>query len=190
MKGRSFLIRFADDFVIGFELEEDARRVMEVLPKRFDRFGLKIHPDKTKLVPFGKPSFDEKTAKEDGTFDFLGFTHFWGKSRKGYWIIKRKTKGKRLSRFVKGVWQWCRDNRHEPLKEQYKMLCAKLRGHYQYYGICGNYSALQTVLKEVERAWKYWLSRRCQKGFINWEKFASSIKDKIPLPKPRIIHII
>ena len=190
MKGKSFLLRYADDFVIGFELEEDARRVMDVIPKRFERFGLAIHPEKTKMVQFSKPPFREKSAKDSGTFDFLGFTHYWAKSLKGFWVIKRKTIGKRLRRFVKGIWHWCRDNRHEPLLEQYNTLRVKLRGYYQYYGIRGNYKALEIVFEEAARAWQYWLSRRSHKSYINWKKFVSSIAGKMPLPRPRIIHSI
>lgn len=186
MKGRCFLIRFADDFIIGFELEEDAHRVMNILAKRFNRFGLTIHPDKTKLVRFSRPSIKETGGS--GTFDFLGFTHYWSKSRRGNWIIKRKTMGKRLRRFIKSIWEWCRANRHESPKEQYNMLCIKLRGYYQYYGIRCNYKALEKVYEETRYAWRYWLSRRSHKGNINWEKFASTIIDKLPLVRPRIIH--
>ncbi|MFQ5853937.1 MAG: reverse transcriptase domain-containing protein [Candidatus Binatia bacterium] len=190
MKGRCFLIRFGDDFIIGFELEEDARRVMGVLPKRFNRFSLTIHPEKTVLIEFKKPQLRENSAKGRGTFDFLGFTHYWAKSRRGYWVIKRKTVGKRLRRFMKEIWAWCRENRHEPLKEQYGMLCSKLRGYYQYYGIRGNFKMLEVVFEHTERAWRYWLSRRSHKGQINWQKFVDSLRNKLPLPKPRIIHNI
>ena len=190
MKGRCFLIRFADDFIIGFELKEDARRVMEVLPKRFNRFNLTIHPEKTALIDFNKPPFREKTAEYPGSFNFLGFTHYWTKSRRGFWVIKRKTVGKRLRRFVKGIWTWCRENRHDSLKEQYRTLCSKLRGYYQYYGIRGNYKMLEVVYEQTERAWRYWLSRRSHKGHITWQKFIDSLRKKLPLPKPRIIHSI
>lgn len=190
IKGRSFLIRFADDFIIGFELEADARRVMEALPKRFSRFNLTIHPEKTKLVRFTQPSYKEKTAEGNGTFDFLGFTHYWAKSLRGYWVIKRKTAGKRLRRFMKAIWAWCRENRHEPIKEQHEMLSSKLRGYYQCYGIRGNFRMLQLVFKHTERAWRYWLSRRSSKGFVNFEKFEAFFQKLLPLPKPRIIHRI
>jgi group II intron reverse transcriptase/maturase len=190
MKGRCFLIRFADDFVMGFEQEYDARRVMEVLPKRFNRFELTIHPEKTKLVRFQKPSRHERTAESSGTFDFLGFTHYWGKALRGYWVIKRQTAGKKLRGFMRRMWLWCRKNRHEPLEQQYEALCAKLRGHYQYYAIRGNYKMLEVAYKHVEKAWKYWLSRRSHKGYINWEKFEATRRRNMPLPRPRIIHSI
>ena len=190
LRGRSFLTRYADDFIIGLECEGDARRVMRVLPKRFNRFGLAIHSDKTKLVQFTKPRFRAKSAGGSGTFDFLGFTHYWAKTRQDYWVIKRKTIGKRLRRFVKSIWQWCQENRHEPLKEQYRSLCAKLRGYYQYYGIRCNYQSIEVVYEEIRRAWRYWLSRRSHKGYINWQKFVSTIIGSMPLPRPRIIHNI
>ena len=170
MRGRCFLVRYADDFIIGFERESDARRVMEVLPKRFARFGLRVHPDKTKLVRFGRPPGGE-TSKDNGTVDFLGFTYFWAKSRRGKWIIKKKTMGKRVSRFVKAIWQWCRLNRHEPLEQQHKMLCIKLRGHYQYYAVNHNSGALAEVRHHTFRSWQYWLSRRGHKGIVRWDYF-------------------
>lgn len=120
MQGRCFVTRFADDCIIGFELEADARRVMEVLPRRFARFRLTIHPEKTVLTAFKRPPSRNQSAGGTGTFDFLGFTHYWAKTRRGYWVIKRKTIGKRLRRFMKGIWTWCRDNRHVPLQEQYQ----------------------------------------------------------------------
>lgn len=190
MQGRCFVTRFADDFIIGFESEADARRVMDILPKRFNRFGLSIHPEKTALIAFKRPPSRDSSASGKGTFDFLGFTHYWAKTRRGYWVIKRKTVGKRLRRFMKEIWTWCRENRHEPLKEQYRILCAKLRGYYQYYGIRGNFKMLEAVFEHTERAWRYWLSRRSHKGHINWQKFVASIRDKLPLPKPGIIHRI
>ena len=188
LKGKSFLIRFADDFIIGFEHEADARKVLEVLPKRFERFNLTIHPEKTKLVRFTQPSPKEKTEKENGTFDFLGFTHFWAKSLRGYWFIKRKTIGKRLRRFMKAIWEWCRENLHEPVKEQHKTLCSKLRGYYQYYGIRGNYKMLEVVFEHTERAWRRWLGRRCSKGYVSVEEFHGFYRKVFPLPKPRIVH--
>ena len=190
MQGRCFVTRFADDCIIGFELEADAHRVMEVLPKRFARFRLTIPPEKTVLTAFKRPPSRDQSAGGKGTFDFLGFTHYWAKTRRGYWVIKRKTVGKRLRRFMKGIWAWCRENRHEPLKEQYQTLCLKLRGYYQYYGIRGNFKMLEVAFEHTERAWQYWLSRRSHKGHINWQKFVEFVHRKLPLPKPRIIHHI
>jgi RNA-directed DNA polymerase len=190
MKGRCFLSRFADDFIIGCESKADAQRVMAVLPKRFGRFHLTIHPEKTALIAFNKPLRREHSARGKGTFDFLGFTHYWAKTSRGYWVIKRKTVGKRLRQFMKGIWTWCGANRHEPLTEQYRTLCAKLRGYYHYYGIRGNIKALAAVFEHTRRAWRYWLSRRSHKGRLTWHTYEASVRHKLPLPKPRIIHNI
>jgi group II intron reverse transcriptase/maturase len=189
LQGRSFLIRFADDFLIGCEREDDARRVLAALPKRFNLFKLAIHPEKTALIRFRKPSSVKKTDNENGTFEFLGFTHFWAKARQGFWVIKRQTAKKRLSRAMTSLWQWCRDHRHDSLSEQYRMLCLKLRGHYQYYGVRTNYRMLVAVMRQVEKAWRYWLSRRSSKGYIGWEDF-ERLRRVFPLPKPRIYHAI
>jgi RNA-directed DNA polymerase len=188
LKGRSFLIRFADDYVIGCELEEDARRLMAVLPKRFDRFNLTIHPEKSKLVDFRSPKWRRRTQTSHHTFDFLGFTHYWGKSRNGNWVIKRKTAAKRLRRTLKSIWQWCRNHRHWHLPEQHRLLILKLKGHYSYYGIRGNYKMLEVVYEEVRRIWKRWLGRRHRSGFIRWEDFEKKILQTFPLPTPKLVH--
>jgi RNA-directed DNA polymerase len=140
LKGRSFLIRFADDFVMGFSCEKDARRVMDVLPKRFEKYGLTIHPQKTRLVPFERPSVRPKRLETSertpaGTFDLLGFTHYWGLSRRGYWVVKRKTSKSRFCRGLTVIAQWCRMNRHSALTDQHQTLSQKLHGHFAYYGI-------------------------------------------------------
>jgi RNA-directed DNA polymerase len=189
MQGRCFLLRFADDFVIGCELEADARKIMAVLPKRFARFGLTIHPTKTALIAFRKPKAHQGSESGNGTFTFLGLTHYWTKSRQGFWVIKRRTARKRLRRTKKSLWRWCRNNRHAPLQYQYQMLCAKLRGHYQYYGIRGNFRLLEEVRRSAERAWRYWLSRRSSKSAIGWKKFWKLMQTYI-LPIPRIVHNI
>jgi group II intron reverse transcriptase/maturase len=188
LKGRSFLVRFADDFVIGCELESDARRVMDVLPKRFDRYGLTIHPTKTKLIEFGRPDWDQGSRKGKGTFDFLGFTHYWARSRRGYWVIKRKTKAKKLRSVMKSIWEWCKRNRHLHIRKQWKTLCRKLRGHYQYFGITGNYKMLDVYLRYTQRAWKYWLGRRHRSGQIAWARFNRHHLTLYPLPPPKIAH--
>ena len=185
LKGCSFIIRWADDFLIGCEYKSDAERILSVLPKRFGRYGLALHPDKTSMAFFAKP-YTVKEAGERGTFDFLGFTLYWGKSLQGYWVIKKKTARKRLSRFMKKVWQWCKENLHEPIKEQHEVLCSKLRGFYQYFGVRGNYKALEVVFEYTERAWRHWLSRRSSKGKV----FFGELRNTYPLPLPRIVHSI
>ncbi|HWT80630.1 MAG TPA: reverse transcriptase domain-containing protein, partial [Candidatus Methylomirabilis sp.] len=165
LKGRSFLIRYADDFVMGFTHEEDARRVLAVLPKRFAKYGLTIHPDKTRLVPFERPERGPKhpgtQARElPGTFDFLGFTHYWSWSLRGKPVVKRKTSASRFRRGLEAIAEWCRCNRHQPLSAQHQTLCQKLVGHFAYYGITGNASALSRFRWHVTAIWRQWLSRR------------------------------
>jgi len=183
MTGRCCLIRFADDAVLSFSSERDARRVMEILPKRFARFGLELHPNKTRLLHF-RPT---KTGSKSATFDFLGFTHFWGKARSGNWIVMQKTACDRFRRALKRIAVWCRFNRHLPLREQHLQLSRKLRGHYAYYGIRGNAKALQTFRFRVERLWVKWLGRRSQRAHIPWEKAGMLLK-LLFLPPARIVH--
>lgn len=182
MKGRCSIIRWADDFILGFEYEKDALRVMEVLPRRFERFELSLHPEKTKLIRFSK----RISEKGNGTFDFLGFTFYWSKSLKGYRVIKKKTARKSSGRFMKKIWIWCKDNRHKPMTEQYEILCSKLRGFYQYFGVISNYKALEVVFEYTEKAWRRWLSRRSHKGEVMFD----DLRTLYPLPLPRIIHNI
>ena len=189
LTGRGFLTRFADDWIIGCELEADAQRLMAVLPKRFGRFGLSLHPEKTVLIRFRKPMSRKGSGEGNGTFDFLGLTHYWTLSRRGYWVIQRRTARQRLRRTKKALWRWCQANRHLPLKDQYRRLCQKLRGHFQYYGIRGNYRLLDEIHQHAEEAWRYWLSRRSHKGAISWEKF-QKLKAVFGLPRPKIVHQI
>jgi len=185
LKGRGLIIRWADDFIIGCEDKSDLERILAVLPKRFGRYGLSLHPDKTSVVCFSKP-YTGKEARKRGTFDFLGFTLYWGQSRQGYWVIKKRTARKRLSRFMKRVWRWCKENRHDPIQEQHETLSSKLRGFYQYFGVRGNYKALEVVFEYAEKAWRRWLSRRSRKGKVLFE----ALRKAYPLPMPRIVHNI
>ena len=192
LKGQGFMVRYADDFVMGFECQEDAEMVMKGLPGRFERYGLKIHEGKTRLVKFGRPN--DETDGENGsgtpeTFDFLGFTHYWGKSRQGHWTVKRKTARKRLSRALKTINQWCRKNRHRPLQELMQELGQKLRGHYAYYGITGNFRGIAEYCAGALRQMQKWLNRRSRKeDGMPWERFMNLIRAVYPLPPPRIVH--
>ena len=186
MGGNCFLVRFADDFVMGFSLKGDAERVYKVLPKRFERFGLRIHPEKSRLVQFGQPYW--KQGKGPGSFAFLGFTHYWAKTLSGGWTIKRKTEAKRLRRFRMGIADWCRANLHSTLIEQYCILSAKLRGHYQYYGVRGNFKMLEIAYEHTRATWKKRLSRRNSMHRMSWEKFAATVEQEFVLPLPRIVH--
>jgi RNA-directed DNA polymerase len=187
MGGNCFLVRYADDFVMGFSLKGDAERVFKVLPKRFERFGLSIHPEKSRMVQFSRPYW--KQGKGPGSFAFLGFTHYWAKTLTGGWAIKRKTQGKRLSRFLSGIGDWCKEHRHEPVVEQHKSLSAKLRGHYEYYGVRGNFKMLEVAYEHTRMMWKKWLRRRNSKDRMGWDKFAQRVEQAFVLPLPRIIHV-
>jgi RNA-directed DNA polymerase len=194
LKGRAFLVRYADDFVMGFACEEDARRVLEVLPKRFGKYGLTLHPDKTRLVPFVRPPQSSPSSKSSapgqrGSFDLLGFTHYWGRSRRGYWVVKRKTAQGRLSRALKTIAQWCRLNRHQPLAEQHVTLVQKLRGHFAYFGITGNGLSLQWFRDGVLRIWKKWLARRRRRGFLSWAIFGRLLQ-RYALPPAVVVHSV
>jgi RNA-directed DNA polymerase len=189
LKGRAFLVRYADDLVMGFACEEDARRVLDVLPKRLGKYGLSIHPEKTRLVPFGRPSLyparpGQKAETQPESFDFLGFTHYWSRSRKGKWVVKRKTAGSRFHRAVKKIGEWLRLNRHLAMKEQIQTLALKLKGHYAYYGgVVGNLRCLQRFRHEAVRLWRKWLSRRKRRGQFSWERMNRLLK-AIRLPQP------
>jgi group II intron reverse transcriptase/maturase len=193
LRGRAFLVRYADDAVLGFEHEEDARRVMTVLTKRFGRYGLTLHPQKTRLVEFRRP--DCRSASKDGDahtnrcFDMLGFTHFWARSRKGRWVVKRKTAKSRFSRAVQRMAQWCREHRHLPVAEQHEAINRKLRGHYAYYGVTGNARALQRFLRSTERVWRKWLHRRTHRAHMLWPRFQHLLR-RYPLLPVRVVHSV
>jgi RNA-directed DNA polymerase len=167
--------------------EADARRVLDVLPKRLGRYGLSIHPEKTRLVRFTRPE-RRPPAGAEGTpqpesFDFLGFTHFWSRSLKGIWVVKRKTAGSRFHRAVRRIAEWCRLNRHLPIREQHAALTQKLRGHYQYYGVIGNKGSLQRFYYEVMCLWRKWLARRKRRGQFSWARFLGLLRVFV-LPRP------
>ena len=187
MRGEAHEIRFADDAVLGFQYKEDAERVMEVLPKRFAKYGLTIHPEKTRLLEFGR--YAEEKAKRQGekpaTFDFLGYTHVCARSRRGKFTVHVRTMKKRLRRSLKAIAEWCQENRHMPVGEQQKTLNAKLRGHYQYYGRPTNYRSNWRFFREVRHIWLKWLGRRTRGNGMTWEKYAAILR-KHPLWLARI----
>lgn len=189
LAGRAKLIRYADDFVIVFSNESDALRVMDVLPKRFGRYGLTLHPDKTRLVSFRHPDDRDSSSGRPGTFDLLGFTHYWGRSRHGEWVVKRKTSSSRLTRGLRAISEWCRKHRHLPASKQHKTLTAKIRGHYAYYGITGNSLSLSVFLMQVQRRWQYWLSRRNRERSMTWDHFKRLLR-RYPLPAPVVVHSV
>jgi group II intron reverse transcriptase/maturase len=185
LRGAATLIRYADDFVIGFEQREDAERVMAVLGKRFERYGLTLHPDKTRLIEFARPSASQRSGKGPGTFDFLGFTFYWRRTRRGRWMMQCKTRQVRLRRSIQSVAEWCRRNRHLPVKAQHAVLTRRLVGHFNYFGVNGNYGSLACLALATRRAWFKWLCRRSQRRRLNWERFRRLL-ERYPLPRPRI----
>jgi group II intron reverse transcriptase/maturase len=192
MKGRTFLVRFADDFLVGFEKKEDAEKVYRVLFKRFEKYGLSLHPEKTRLVRFGRPEETKEgqgTGPQPETFDFLGFTHYWARSREGRWIIRRKTMSQRLTRGLKAMNQWCRANRHEPLREQVEQLGRKLKGHFGYYGLTGNLNSLKRYRWGVIGIWRKWLARRGDPKGMPWARM-HRLLEFFYLPEARVVHSI
>lgn len=183
LKGKSSIVRYADDFVLCFSDFSDAKRVMQVLPKRFEKYSLELHPDKTKIV-------DLKSKREEGarSFDFLGFTHFLSKSTKGKLVLKRKTSSKKLRLALSKTQEWIKENRHRRLKEIIPELNTKLRGHYNYYGITFNSIGLNSYFEQVKRILHKWLNRRGGKAVWNWDRFNELIKVWIPLLKPKLYH--
>ncbi len=185
LQGQAFLVRYADDFVMGFSNERDARRVMSVLPKRFGKHELTLHPAKTRLLYFRPPRGQSGPGEEAGSFDFLGFTHYWAKSRQGRWVVKQKTAKGRFTKALQRIKAWCQTNRHQSVGEQCTALTQKLKGHYAYYGVVGNSASLGRFRNEVGRLWHKWLSRRSQKATLDWPTFNRLLK-RYPLPPPHM----
>jgi group II intron reverse transcriptase/maturase len=186
--GRTFMVRFADDFIMGFERLEDVRKVQKVIAKRFARFGLEINTEKTRLVRFGRPPRGGGgSGGKPETFDFLGFTHYWGKSRKGHNVVKKKTAAVRFRRALRAFGEWGLKNRHLPMKVQQHKLNQKLRGHDAYYGVTDNYRMLSKLRWQVAKLWRKWLGRRNRGEPPNWEKFQGMLR-VFPLTPARIVH--
>jgi group II intron reverse transcriptase/maturase len=192
LRGRAFLCRYADDAVLLFEREEDARRVMDVLPKRFGKYGLTLHPEKTRLVVFRRPprwrSGGEAAREKVSGVDLLGFTLHWATSRNGNWVVKLRTATRSLSRVLKRIRAWCRQHRHRDVGWQWQRLAAKLRGHYGYFGVTGNLRALERFRYEVLCTWRKWLSRRSNRTRHGWRHAWSKLLERYPLPEPRIMR--
>ena len=181
LRGEAHEIRYADDAILCFQYREDAEKVLVVLPKRFAKFGLTLHPEKTRLIAFGR--FAQGEAKKRGkkkpdTFDFLGFTHICARSRQGKFTVHVKTIDKRLRKGLKSIADWCK---------QQKTLNAKLRGHYQYYGRRTNHASIRRFYREVCGIWRKWLNRRTRGNPLTWEKYYEILRQN-PLLTPRIMH--
>lgn len=185
LQGRATLVRYCDDFIIAFEREDDARRVLTALGNRMGRFGLALHPDKTRLLPFRRPPARQQRGKGPATFDYLGFTLYWARSRRGRWGMACKTRSVSLRRAVQSVTEWCRRHRHAPVEVQHAELRRRLQGHLNYFGVSGNFSSLLLLVEETRKAWHKWLRRRSQRSRLTWERF-EAVLQHYPLPRPRI----
>jgi len=186
LKGKAVLVRYADDGVLGFERQDDAHRVMAVLGKRLERFGLTLHPEKTRLLDFRRPLRSRGEGRSPTTFDFLGFCWYWRRTRRGSWSVTCKTRRARLARAITAVHAWCRDHRHLPVRQQHKSLSQRVRGHINYFGVNGNTASLKRFMYQVRRSWFKWLNRRSQRARLTWARFAALLED-YPLPQPRIV---
>jgi RNA-directed DNA polymerase len=180
------MIRYADDLVVLFESKQDAERFLAVLPKRLGKYGLTLHPDKTRMVPFQRPDRVDGDEDGPGTFDLLGFTHFWAVSRNGHWIVKQRTAKDRFSRALHRLREWCRWHRHDSLSAQHATLTKKLKGHYAFYGITSNFERISSFFNMAKRIWRTALSRRSQQR-MPWRKM-QKLLERCPLPGPRIVH--
>lgn len=187
MKGRSSLTRYCDDLVMVFENYNDCMRVYKVIGERLKRFGLNLHPDKTRIVDFRFKRPADSKQETSTTFKFLGFTHLWRKSRNGKFVVHQRTAKERLAKAIGEISNYCKTNRHKPLPEQHQKLSKKLQGHYAYFGITGNHKSLRSLEHQTERIWRKWLSRRSRKSKIAWEAF-QRVLNRYPLPKPQIYH--
>jgi group II intron reverse transcriptase/maturase len=185
LSGKAQIIRYADDFVMGFERKGDAERVMAVLTKRMGRYGLTLHPDKTRLLPFSRPPRGQTGGKGPSTFDFLGFTVYWRRTKTGRWEMACKTRSARLRRATKAVWDWCRRYRHQSIEVQHAALKRRIQGHFNYFGVNGNGRSMAALIEAAERAWYTWLRKRSQRTRLTWKRFSAMLK-VYPLPMPLI----
>jgi hypothetical protein len=181
--------RFADDALMAFDNIVDAKRVPSVLGKRLARYGLPLHPDKTRLLDFRpKRSQSARHPETDGTtFDFLGLTHVWGRSRNGKDMLRQVTAQSRFARAVAAVNDWCQKNRHWSLRDQHRHLSSMMRGHFAYYGVGGNSRRLRWFANQVGRLWRKWLSRRDRQGVVRWTRF-NELLARHPLPSVKLLH--
>jgi RNA-directed DNA polymerase len=189
LKGNGILVRYADDGILAFESLDDAKRVLTVLGKRLGRYGLLLHPGKTQLIDFRfrRPGGERHPDTSATKFDFLGFTHLWGKTRRQMMVVRQVTAKSRYARVLAAVTKWCRTNRHRPLRDQHAHLSSMMRGHYGYYGMSGNSRRLRWYARQVTRIWKKWLSRRGRHSSLRWSRL-NDILRRHPLPPAKIIH--
>ena len=186
---RVSIVRYADDFVMGFQSERDARQMLVDLQERFAKFQLVLHEEKTRVLEFGRlPALARKQRgqRRPSTFAFLGFTHYCGWTRDGRFVVKRQTQRQRVTAKLTALNEEAKRRRHEPVCDQHRWLCQVLRGHYAYFGLPSNFPALKAFVFHVRRIWFRALYRRSQRR-LTWEAFAALL-DRFPLPTPRITH--
>lgn len=186
-RGRIVMVRYCDDFVMGFENGADAQQMLVVLRERLEKFRLRLHEDKTRLIEFGRlPSLRRAARGEPRceTFAFLGFTHYCARTRDGRFVMKRKTEARRMSRKLKIVRLELRRQMHEPTAVQHRWLVDQLRGHYAYYGLPSNHAAMSAFRYAITLAWFAVLRRRSQRS-LGWKRFLR-ILEQHPLPNPTI----
>ena len=186
LRGKATFIRFADDGVFGFERQDDAERVQAVLSQRMERFGLALHPEKTRLLDFRRPPRSRGKGRSPTTFDFLGFCWYHRRTRQGSWTVACKTRRARLARGIQRVYAWCRANRHLPVREQHAQLVRRVQGHINYFGVNGNIVSLRRFVHQVKRSWFKWLNRRSQRARLDWERF-TDLLEVLPRPNARIV---
>ena len=181
MQNRNFWFKCPRWSIIGFEREDDAWRVRAVLEKRLGRFGLTLHTDKTRLLPFWRPSTTQQSGQGPASFDFLGFTFYWRRTRTGHWRMGCKTRRASLRRATQAIYDWCRRHRHQSVEAQHAALSRRLRGHFNYFGVNGNFQSLLRLVGATKRAWYKWLCRGSQRKRLTWERFTDFLRQR-PLP--------
>lgn len=191
IKGRAELIRYADDFIITAQTKQEAQQILRDLKARLQKFNLELSKDKTRLIEFGRYAAENSRNKgksKPETFDFLGFTHYCSKSRKGNFLLKAKTSRKKQNKKLKEMNQWLKESRNiMKAKDIWKVLSSKLQGHYNYYGISGNFRAIQVYYFQVRQMTFKWLNRRSQKQSFDWQEFTEYLR-RYPLPKPALVY--
>jgi RNA-directed DNA polymerase len=191
LRGEFYMVRYADDVVFAFQYQDDATRFAAALRERLGQFGLRLNEAKSRLIEFGRLAAGNAARRNQKpeTFDFLGLTHICGTSRTGRFMVLRRTASQRLRRAISRVTAWCRVYRHLAVPVQWRYLCSVLRGHYQYYGVTGNFRSLKRFRRHLARAWRKWLNRRSQRGRMSWERFAAVLRQH-PLPAAWLPHSV
>lgn len=192
LKGYVEIVRYADDFVIGVQYRHEAYQLLEAMTSRLTKFGLELAADKTHILEFGRYASRNRVARGQGkpqTFDFLGFTHFCGVTKDGRFSLQVKTSRKKYKAAIRAQKDWLKAMRQQPIKDSWPLLAAKLRGHYNYYAVSGNFAAVQRYYAQTGVLIFKWMNRRSQKRTWNWEQFQVYL-ERHPLPQPKVTYAI